>query len=53
VKAGGRLYLTKDARQSRTTFDAGYPGADTFRALRRTLDPSQRIRSHLSSRLGL
>lgn len=53
VAAGGRLYLTKDARQSRATFDVGYPGADAFRALRRDLDPSGRIRSRLSTRLGL
>lgn len=53
VKAGGRLYLAKDARQSRATFDAGYPGADEFRALRRRLDPAGHIASLLSSRLGL
>jgi decaprenylphospho-beta-D-ribofuranose 2-oxidase len=53
VKAGGRLYLAKDARQSRETFDAGYPTADRFRAFRRGLDPAHRIRSHLSERLAL
>lgn len=53
VRAGGRLYLTKDARQSRRTFDAGHPGADAFRALRRSLDPDRRIRSRLSTRLNL
>lgn len=53
VKAGGRLYLTKDARQLRTTYDAGYPGADAFRALRREIDPAGRIRSRLSTRLSL
>lgn len=53
VKAGGRLYLAKDARQSRKTFDAGYPTADRFRAFRRCLDPANRVRSHLSERLAL
>jgi decaprenylphospho-beta-D-ribofuranose 2-oxidase len=53
VNAGGRLYLAKDARQSRATFAAGYPDADHFRAIRRTLDPQGRIRSRLAERLGL
>jgi decaprenylphospho-beta-D-ribofuranose 2-oxidase len=53
VNSGGRLYLAKDARQSRETFDAGYPTADRFRAYRRGLDPDHRIRSHLSERLAL
>ena len=51
--AGGRLYLAKDAVQSRSTFDAGYPRAPEFRALRRSIDPERRIRSRLSDRLGL
>jgi FAD/FMN-containing dehydrogenase len=53
VRAGGRLYLAKDARQSRETFDAGYANADRFRDFRKAIDPSARIRSHLSNRLGL
>jgi FAD/FMN-containing dehydrogenase len=53
VGAGGRLYLAKDARQSRETFEAGYPGLERFREVRRTLDPSGRISSRLSLRLGL
>jgi decaprenylphospho-beta-D-ribofuranose 2-oxidase len=53
VKAGGRLYLAKDARQTRQTFEASYPNADRFRQLRRSLDSAERIRSHLSCRLGL
>jgi FAD/FMN-containing dehydrogenase len=54
VAAGGRFYLAKDARQSRTTFDAGYPEADSFRRFRRALDGSRNnIRSHLSDRLAL
>ena len=53
VHSGGRLYLAKDARQSRATFVAGYPAADRFRAICRTLDPQGRIRSHLAERLGL
>jgi decaprenylphospho-beta-D-ribofuranose 2-oxidase len=53
VDAGGRLYLAKDARQSRKTFDAGYQNADRFRQFRRLLDGSGKVRSHLSDRLGL
>jgi decaprenylphospho-beta-D-ribofuranose 2-oxidase len=33
--AGGRLYLAKDARQSRATFEAGYPNLVKFRDVRR------------------
>ncbi|WP_294541051.1 FAD-binding oxidoreductase [uncultured Rhodoblastus sp.] len=53
VKAGGRLYLAKDSRQSRATFEAGYPALERFRQVRRALDPSGRISSRLSQRLGL
>jgi decaprenylphospho-beta-D-ribofuranose 2-oxidase len=53
VAAGGRLYLAKDARQSCATFEAGYPGLRRFREMRRLIDPSSRIRSRLSERLGI
>ncbi len=52
-EAGGRIYLAKDARQSRETFEAGYPRLDAFRDVRRALDPDGRIASRLSRRLGL
>lgn len=51
VAAGGRLYLAKDARQSRATFAAGYPALQRFNAIRRSLDPAGNIRSKLSQRL--
>ncbi|TYL92054.1 FAD-binding oxidoreductase [Bradyrhizobium rifense] len=51
VAAGGRLYLAKDARQSRATFEAGYPDLPRFNAIRQTLDPEGKIRSRLSQRL--
>ncbi|UPK27116.1 FAD-binding oxidoreductase [Bradyrhizobium sp. 195] len=51
VAAGGRLYLAKDARQSRTTFAAGYPALQRFNAIRKSLDPAGNIRSKLSQRL--
>lgn len=51
VAAGGRLYLAKDARQSRATFEAGYPALPRFNAIRKSLDPAKNIRSKLSQRL--
>ncbi|WP_298884630.1 FAD-binding oxidoreductase [uncultured Bradyrhizobium sp.] len=51
VAGGGRLYLAKDARQSRATFEAGYPALARFKAIRKSLDPAQNIRSKLSQRL--
>lgn len=51
IAAGGRLYLAKDARQSRATFAAGYPALQRFNAIRRSLDPTGNIRSKLSQRL--
>jgi decaprenylphospho-beta-D-ribofuranose 2-oxidase len=53
IAAGGRLYLAKDARQSRATFEAGYPGLPAFRNIRRSLGAEGRIVSRLSSRLGI
>jgi len=53
VGAGGRLYLAKDARQSRATFEAGYPDLAGFRDVRRTIDPTAKIKSRLAARLGL
>ena len=53
VAAAGRLYLAKDARQSRSTFEAGYTGIQRFQDIRQMFDPGRRIRSHLSERLGI
>jgi decaprenylphospho-beta-D-ribofuranose 2-oxidase len=53
VAGRGRLYLAKDARQSRATFEAGYPGLQRFRDMRRLVDPTSRIQSQLSERLGI
>jgi decaprenylphospho-beta-D-ribofuranose 2-oxidase len=50
---GGRLYLAKDARQSRETFEAGYPGLPAFRSLRRAIGAEGRVASMQSLRLGL
>jgi len=53
VAAGGRLYLAKDARQSRETFEAGYPSLPAFRDIRRRIGAGDRLVSHLSARLGI
>ncbi len=53
TRSHGRIYLAKDARQSRATFEAGYPGLGNFRAFRRTIDPHEQIKSQLSQRLGI
>jgi len=53
IKAGGRIYLAKDARQSPQTFAAGYPGLERFRAIRAKADPDSLLTSRMSERLGL
>lgn len=51
LKAGGRLYLTKDSRMSPEMFRAGYPGIDEFLEIKKRLDPEGRISSLQSKRL--
>lgn len=53
VDAGGRLYLAKDARQSRATFESGYPGLAALRDIRQQTGATTRLVSHLSQRLGI
>ena len=53
VAAGGRLYLAKDARQSRATFEQGYAGLGQFRTLRKQIGAGTGLVSHLSARLGI
>lgn len=50
---GGRLYLAKDVRMSRRTFQAGYPGWEAFAALRSQYGLRDRINSLQAERLGL
>ncbi|MBX9934337.1 MAG: FAD-binding oxidoreductase [Methylobacterium sp.] len=51
--SGGRLYLAKDSRQARETFEAGYSNLNKFRELRRSIGAESRLTSHLSARLGI
>nr|WP_210263071.1 FAD-binding oxidoreductase [Bradyrhizobium brasilense] len=53
VAAGGRLYLAKDARQSRATFEAGYGDLSFFNDVRRTVDPAGKLKSRLAERLWI
>ena len=53
TRAGGRLYLAKDARQSPATFQAGYPALAQFQDIRRRLGVDGKIASKLSERLGI
>jgi decaprenylphospho-beta-D-ribofuranose 2-oxidase len=51
--AGGRVYLSKDARLGREALNAMYPQLDRFRAQREGVDPNGVLRSDLALRLGL
>jgi len=51
--AGGRVYLTKDARMSRETFVAGYPDLGSFEVVREKYGASGHFVSAQSQRLGI
>ena len=53
ASAGGRVYLSKDARMRRDALSAMYPQLDRFHAQRARVDPQGVLRSDLASRLGL
>lgn len=53
IKHKGRLYLCKDARMSRETFNQGYEKADEFRQYRQNSKLNQCFNSQQSQRLGL
>lgn len=51
--AGGRVYLSKDARLGREALSAMYPRLERFHAQRARVDPDGVLRSDLAVRLGL
>jgi decaprenylphospho-beta-D-ribofuranose 2-oxidase len=53
VAAGGRVYLAKDARVDPAKLRDMYPDLETWREIRRELDPDGRIASDLGRRLNL
>jgi decaprenylphospho-beta-D-ribofuranose 2-oxidase len=53
AEAGGRVYLTKDARMRAETVRAMYPRLEQWRAIRDRLDPGGLWRSDLALRTGL
>ena len=53
VKYGGRIYLTKDVRVSKETFEKGYSKIDTFRELRKKYNMSEKLNSLQSKRVGI
>ena len=53
LKYRGRLYLTKDARMSESTFKSSYPRWSEFETLRQQYHAIGKFSSHQSQRLGL
>lgn len=53
LKAGGRLYLGKDALLHEQMFKAMYPQHEQWLAIKRKYDPSNKFSSNISRRLGL
>ncbi len=53
VRLGGRIYLTKDVRVSKETFERGYPQIQKFREFRKKNKMSEKFNSLQSKRLSL
>ena len=53
LEAGGRIYLGKDARVSKSTFQRMYPQWERWRQVRDLADPTNLFRSAMGERLGL
>ncbi len=52
-KYHGRIYLTKDVRVSRETFEKGYPQIEKFRQFRKEHGMDKKFQSLQSKRLGI
>jgi FAD/FMN-containing dehydrogenase len=53
LKAGGRIYLAKDAILEQADFEAMYPQLDEFKRIKKQYDPEHHFRSCQSDRLGI
>jgi len=53
LKYGGRIYLTKDVRVSKETFEKGYPDIEKFRAFRQEKGMKEKFESLQSKRVEI
>jgi FAD/FMN-containing dehydrogenase len=53
LEYGGRIYLTKDVRVGKATFEKGYPQIEKFRAVRKENGMSEKFASLQSKRVGI
>ncbi len=53
LRYGGRIYLAKDVRVKRETFEQGYPQIELFRRLRKKYQMDRKFNSLQSQRLGI
>lgn len=53
IELGGRLYLTKDSCMLARQFERMYDQLDQWRTIVRQIDPTNRVQSDLSIRLGM
>ena len=53
VRYRGRIYLTKDARVGKKTFEKGYPDIEKFREYRKDNKMDQKFQSLQSKRVGI
>ena len=53
LRYGGRIYLTKDVRVSKETFEKGYPLIEKFREFRKQHGMDKKFQSLQSKRVGI